>query len=521
MKLQRSMSSLTLWFSAVGSMVGSGWLFGALYAAKLAGPAAIVAWILGGLMMLFIAFTFAELSTAFPVAGGMVQFAEYSHGPLLSFTIGWMVWLSSVVVAPVEALAMLQYGGAYIPGLVQKVGGATVLTGLGTVAAIGMLFLMCVLNWHGAAVYGKASNFIVFIKLVVPILTILMLLSVDFNGSNFYAAGGFAPFGLHGILAALPLGGVVFSFMGYNSAIQLAEEAKNPQRAIPIALIGSLICCIILYCLLQFTFISALKPEFLSQGWDKVSFAGDSGPFAGILITLGITWLVMVIYADAIISPFGTGYIYSASTARVNYAMCLTGFFPQFMKKINRYGVPMSAVWVNFFVGLVLFLPFRGWQSMVGFIVTSFVVSYSIGPLALITLRHTHPNQPRPFRVPFVHLFSFLAFYACNLLVFWAGWDTVYRLLIGIAVGLAIFFVRRKHLTNVKNISHWQTAFWLFPYLIGLGIISYLGSFSGGKNIISFGVDFLVIAAFTLIIYFFAVRSGKKAPIVSAPIVYQ
>ncbi|MGB6976461.1 MAG: APC family permease [Gammaproteobacteria bacterium] len=520
MKFQRSIGSLTLWLSAVGSMIGSGWLFGALYAARLAGPAAVIAWILGGVLMLFIAFTFAELSTAFPVAGGMVQFAEYSHGPLLSFTIGWMVWLSSVVVAPVEALAMLQYAGAYIPGLVHKVGGATALTELGTVVAIGMLFLMCVLNWHGAAVYGFASNFIVFIKFVVPILTVLVLLSVDFHSSNFYAVGGFAPFGLHGILAALPLGGVVFSFMGYNSAIQLAEEAKNPQRAMPIALLGSLLFCIILYVALQLTFIGALKPEFLSHGWQKLSFTGDSGPFAGILITLGITWLVMVIYADAIISPFGTGYIYSAATARVNYAMGMTGFFPEFMKKINRYGVPMNAIWVNFFVGLMLFLPFRGWQSMVGFIVTSFVVSYSIGPLALITLRHTHPNQPRPFRVPYVHPFSFLAFYACNLLVFWAGWNTIYRLLIGIAVGLIVFLFRRNYLTNIKNISHWQTAFWLFPYLIGLGIISYLGSFSGGKNIIPFGMDFLVIAIFTLIIYFFAVRAGKKAPIVTTPIEY-
>jgi amino acid transporter len=520
MQLQRSIGPVALWLSAAGSMIGSGWLFGALYAAKLAGPAAIIAWILGGILMLFIAFTFAELSTAFPVAGGMVQFAEYSHGPLLSFTIGWMVWLSSVVVAPVEALAIMQYAGAYVPGLVHKVGETNVLTGMGTAAAVGVLFLMCILNWHGAAVYGRASSFIVFIKLVVPILTVLMLLSVDFHASNFHAIGGFAPYGLHGILTALPLGGVVFSFMGYNSAIQLAGEAKNPQRAMPIALLGSLLFCIILYVALQLVFIGALKPSFLSQGWSKLSFAGDSGPFAGILISLGITWLVTVIYADAIISPFGTGYIYSAATARVNYAMCLTGFFPQFMKKLNRYAVPMPAVWVNFFVGLILFLPFPGWQSLVGFIVTSFVVSYSIGPLALITLRHTHPNQPRPFRVPCVHVFSFLAFYACNLLVFWAGWDTIFRLMIAIGIGLVIFFCRKKYLTNVKKISHWQTAFWLFPYLIGLGLISYLGSFSGGKNIIPFGVDFFVIALFSFVIYCLAVYAGKKAPIVTTAIEY-
>jgi peptidoglycan/LPS O-acetylase OafA/YrhL len=122
--------------------------------------------------------------------------------------------------------------------------------------------------------------------------------------------------------------------------------------------------------------------------------------------------------------------------------------------------------------------------------------------------------------VPCVHVFSFLAFYACNLLVFWAGWDTIFRLMIAIGIGLVIFFCRKKYLTNVKKISHWQTAFWLFPYLIGLGLISYLGSFSGGKNIIPFGVDFFVIALFSFVIYCLAVYAGKKAPIVTTAIEY-
>ncbi|MFX8840765.1 amino acid permease, partial [Acinetobacter baumannii] len=90
--------------AGVGSVIGSGWLFGPLYAAQIAGPAAVISWILGGLLMIVIALTFAELGSAFPVAGGMVQYAQYSHGPLVSFITGWMVWISSVTVAPVETI---------------------------------------------------------------------------------------------------------------------------------------------------------------------------------------------------------------------------------------------------------------------------------------------------------------------------------------------------------------------------------------------------------------------------------
>src|SRR5690242_6827052 len=131
MDFKRTIGTPALLFSAVGGIIGSGWLFGPMYAAQVAGPAAILSWVVGGLLMIVIALTFAELASAFPVAGGIVRFAELSHGPLMSFTIGWMVWLSSVVVAPVETLALLQYMGNYLPGLVEKVAGTMVLTATG------------------------------------------------------------------------------------------------------------------------------------------------------------------------------------------------------------------------------------------------------------------------------------------------------------------------------------------------------------------------------------------------------
>lgn len=153
MSFKRTIGTPALLFSAVGGIIGSGWLFGPMYAAQVAGPAAILSWVIGGLLMIIIALTFAELASAFPVAGGMVRFAELSHGPLMSFTVGWMVWLSSVVVAPVETLALLQYAGNYLPGLVHKVAGTQVLTGQGMIAAAIIMFFMVLLNWYGAPLF--------------------------------------------------------------------------------------------------------------------------------------------------------------------------------------------------------------------------------------------------------------------------------------------------------------------------------------------------------------------------------
>lgn len=512
MKLQRSISPTALLLSAIGGIVGSGWLFGPLYTAQLAGPAAIVSWFIGGVLMMIIALTFAELSTAFPVAGAMIQFAEYSHGTLLSFTMGWMVWLSSVVVAPVETLALIQYAANYLPGLVHKVNDANVLTSTGIAFAAILMLLLCMLNLQGNKLYNKLSSILVIFKFAVPILSLIILLSRDFHWNNFFIVGGFAPYGWQGIFAALPLGGIIFSFIGYSPAIQLAGEAKNPQRAIPLAIIGSLLLCSILYCLLQTAFVGALTPASLQQGWQKLSFAGDSGPFAGIFAGLGLLWFVWIIYADALISPYGTAFIYTASTARVNYALSKTGFFPAYFQHVNAKGMPTRSLFLNYFVGLILFLPFPSWQNMVGFIVSCFLISFSIGPLALVTLRQNHPNHPGAFRLPWVKPTTLLAFYICNLLVYWTGWNTVYHLLIALAIGFAVYFYhhyKSQDKTVEQNKNYLRSA-WLVIYLIGLGVISYFGAYDGGRNIIKFGPDFIVVAIFSVIIYELARRSARK-----------
>src|SRR5579883_3302642 len=113
MMLNRRFTPLNLLMLSINGMVGSAWLFAPLYAAKIAGSAAIVAWIIGGTATAIVALTFAELSAMFPVAGGTAQIPQMSHGTFTSFIVSWLAWLSALTIVPVEVQAILQYASTY------------------------------------------------------------------------------------------------------------------------------------------------------------------------------------------------------------------------------------------------------------------------------------------------------------------------------------------------------------------------------------------------------------------------
>src|SRR5215475_3201030 len=108
-RLQRSVGFYGLMFISLGSIIGSGWLLGALNAAKVAGPASILSWLLAAGMLSLLALTYAELGATYPVAGGSARFSYYSHGPIAGFTAGWAGWLQAVFIAPIEVLAVITY----------------------------------------------------------------------------------------------------------------------------------------------------------------------------------------------------------------------------------------------------------------------------------------------------------------------------------------------------------------------------------------------------------------------------
>jgi amino acid transporter len=279
--LTRNIGFFGLLLTSEGSIIGSGWLFGALVAATIGGPAAIIAWIIGSLAVVLLALVHAELGGMFPVSGGTTRFPYYAFGGLAGASFGWFSWLQAVGTAPIEVEAAITYTSNYWHGLTRTVGGVPVLTGMGYFVATVLMALFVVINLFGVRFLVRANSAITTWKVIIPTLTILVLFFTHFDTSNF-TSHGFAPFGAHGVLRAVSGGGAVFALVGFEQAVQLGGESKNPQRDMPRAVIFSMLLGATIYILLQVVFIGAL-----AHGWASISFAGIFGPFAGLAEGLG------------------------------------------------------------------------------------------------------------------------------------------------------------------------------------------------------------------------------------------
>src|SRR5919206_2979443 len=356
--LRRDVGLVGLLFASLGSIIGSGWLFGALYAAQVAGPAALVSWGLGAAFVLILALVHAELGGAYPVAGGSARFPHYAYGSVIGFGIGWIAWLGAVTTAPIEVEAALQYATHYISWLTTTSGGETVLTTQGYAVAAVLMLVFTVVNILGVRKLARSNNAITVWKVAIPAIAIVALMVTVFHGANFHAGGGFNPYGWHGIFSAISTGGVIFAYLGFEQAIQLGGESCNPRRNIPVAVIGAMIFGVLLYVLLQVAFLGALDPHNLSHGWSKLAFNGLVGPFAGLASTVGLGWLAVLLYVDAAISPGGTGLLYTGTSSRLFYAMSRERFLWSPLSALNSRRVPVVSIFISFCVGMLLFLPF-------------------------------------------------------------------------------------------------------------------------------------------------------------------
>lgn len=510
MKLSRRFSAWTLLLLSINGMVGSAWLFAPFYAAKMAGSGAIIAWLIAGGATALIAFTFAELSVLLPVAGGTAQIPQLSHGTVTSFMFSWVAWLSALTMAPIEVQAVLQYASTYFTSLTHTVNGTPMLTTVGLVWATILMLFLCFCNI--ASFKGLVRfNFVLFtFKVAVIILAVGWIIKSSFHPENFGVPvnGGDMASSWKAILSAVAASGVAFAFTGFKHGVELAGEAKS-KMAIFAAIVGSVLVCLVLYLGLQVAFIGALEPSTLQAGWDKLSFVGDVGPFAGLAAALGLMLLLKLLYVDAVISPLGAGLIYVTSTARIFYAMSQIGFFPKLFTRLNKQDFPVAAIMLNFAIGMFLFLPLPSWQSMVSFLVSGMVISYAAGPIALLCFRLSLKDEARSFRLPAARFLCLVAFYCCNLMSYWTGWDTIYKLAIAMAIGTAFFVWAYASGRLDKERLALRSAAWVVPYFTGLVLISYLGAF-GGKNVIPFGWDFLVMAVFSAVILYCSVRQRSK-----------
>ncbi len=511
-RLRRHVGLVGLLFTSVGSIIGSGWLFGALTASKQAGPAAIISWIAGGIMVLFIALVYAELGAMFPVSGGVVRYPQYAFGSFASYTTGWITWLSAAAVAPIEVEAALQYATNYIPWLTHLEAGTPVLSAGGYGVAVLLMALFCVINFLGVRQFARANNAIVWWKLAIIMVVVVAFFATAFHGAHFTAFGGFAPLGTVGIFTSIPTAGIVFSYLGFRQGIELAGESTNPKRNVPIAVVGSVLITMVIYVLLQVAFIGALPDSALAHGWQNLNLQNEFGPLASVAATLGLGWLAFLLYVDAFVSPADTGLIYTTATARMSYGMARNGNAPGIFARVNAHGVPWASVALTFVVGLIFFLPFPGWQKLVGFITSATVLSFGAGSLVMGAMRRELPQQERPFRLPGGDVIPFLALFSSNMIVYWSGWETDSKLFLAVLLGYVVLgaqyvFDKKKTLPALS----FRSGFWVLPWFAGLAIISYLGSYGGGLSLITFGWAIPLMCAITIFVYWLGIRYRTTA----------
>jgi amino acid transporter len=494
--LKRDISRTNVLIASAGGMIGSGWLFSPFISAQLAGSNALISWIIAAIFMLFIALPLCELGTMFPISGGMTNYPSFTHGEDVGFLFAWTSWLSYVVMTPIEIQAIMQYSGRIFPSLVAQNSTAFELSSIGYCVAILIMFLVVVVNSFGIRLLAECNKYASILKFFIPSLAIVSLISISPPLQNIHLEFA-SKNAWEQIFSALSVGGVAFAFTGFQNGLMLAGEVSEPQKNIPIAILGAVLVGFILYFMLQLSFLVAVPPSLLTHGWQHLSFPGDSGPLVGLTVLVGLSGVAFLLMFDAMFSPFGTTLVYTAATSRIVYGMSLNNHLPRFFTKLNRYKIPYLTLWINFIVGALSFLPFPGWQKMVAFLSSCSILSYGIGPVCLLAMRKLQPNRNRPFKLHSSQFFCHMAFYACNLMLYWCGFDILWKLDLALFVGFIINCIHQKRTLAKCG----RSLYWFSGYMVVLLILSYLGSF-GGIHFLVFPIDVALILPLSIIVLY-------------------
>lgn len=522
--LRREVGVLPLLLTGLGSIIGSGWLFGSANAAQHAGPGAVWSWIIGAAIVTTIALSYAELGAMLPESGGMVRYSHHSHGSLIGFISGWANWIAIVSVIPVEAEASVQYMASWswqwAANLYVDTGhghGELTLTGLLIAAVLVLVYFF--LNFWGVKLFARSNSVITLFKLIVPGATGLALIASGFHQENFQVGLTGEQFVTDwaGILTAVSVSGIVFSFNGFQSPINLAGEARNPDRSIPIAVLGSIALATVIYLLLQVAYVGAVPTELLKKaGWSGINFRS---PFAELAILVNLNWLAILLYADAFVSPSGTGITYTATTARMIYGMEKNKTLPPILGVIDsRRGVPRNAMYFNLLVSYLFLFFFRGWDTLAAVISAATTISYMTGPVSVMSLRRTAPQLHRPLKIPGLPIISAAAFVLATEILYWSRWPMTFHIIGLMLVALPIYFYYQIKQGWPNFGQQLRAAVWMILYLPTIALISWAGSpLFGGKGYLPNGVDLIIVAVVGLLFFYWGVCSGWQTESLQPP----
>jgi amino acid transporter len=300
----------------------------------------------------------------------------------------------------------------------------------------------------------------------------------------------------------------------------MGGEARNPRKDISRAIISAMLIGAAVYILLEVAFIGGLSPSNLTHGWKSPIGPSNFGPYYTIALAVGAGWLGTILLVDAVASPGGTGLIYLGTSARISYALGEEEVLTDRLTQVSKRGVPLYSILLAFVIGEITFLPFPSWYSLVGLVTGATAIMYAFAPVSLAALQQKDPDRPRPYRVPFPRVMCPLGFIAANLIIYWGGFEAMWKLLTGIFIGRVLFEFTLRRAKDVKRADiDWRAASWIWPWLIGQTIIGLLGRYGKGAHLVLPNwIDLLVVIAFSLVMFYYAVSLAMDAEQIKAAV---
>ncbi|MFI9344886.1 amino acid permease [Streptomyces sp. NPDC052773] len=428
--LRRTMGLFQLICFGVGAIVGTGIFVGLSDSVAQAGPAVVVSFVLAAITCVFTAFAFAELGGAIPVSGSSYSFAYAGLGETTAFLVGWCLLLEYGVSVSAVAVGWSQYVnelldsliGVQLPAALSASPGDGGVVNLPAVIVIAMAALLLV---RGVRESARATAAMAVLKLAI----LVAFCAIGFSAFQDGNLMPFAPAGIAGIGAGTTA--AFFSYIGFDAITTAGEEAKNPRRDIPIAILVCIGLVTLLYCAVALAATGALggdavggQPAALSHVVNEVTGSGIGGGIIAFGAVVAIASVVLAV-------------MYGQS--RILMSMARDGLVPRVFEKVSpRTATPVAGTLI---IAVVFAVPaaFSSLDAVVNLCTIGTLAVMAAVNVAVIALRRREPDLPRTFRVPLYPVLPLLGVGCCLYLMYETGWTTWVQFAVFLAVGLLVY----------------------------------------------------------------------------------